>query len=108
MITITDNIENHLDTVKSLFTDYAEWMDYELCFDGFSEEMTNLRPFSRIRWLGGSPCSGKSSVSTMLSRRSRLDLYQVDDALRGQMARIIPDQHPALSSWLAASCDGRN
>ena len=60
-----------------------------------------------MRWLGGSPCAGKSSVSTLLSEQFGLSLYQVDYQLRGQMDRLDPARHPALSAWLAASCDER-
>lgn len=62
---------------------------------------------THIRWLGGSPCSGKSSVSRLLSERLELSLYQVDFQLREQMDRLDPERHPALSAWMAATCDER-
>ena len=60
-----------------------------------------------ILWIGGSPCAGKSSVSTLLAERFDFQLYRVDFALRSQMDRIDPDLHPTLSRWLTATCDQR-
>lgn len=58
-------------------------------------------------WLGGSPCSGKSSISRRLARRHGLRIYSVDEALPGHLARLDPHLHPSLSAWVAASWDDR-
>lgn len=63
--------------------------------------------FDNTFWIGGSPCAGKSSVSALLASRYNLEIYQVDFELRSQIDRIDPIRHPALSGWLAASCDQR-
>lgn len=34
--------QSHLDEVRTLFKEYAEWMNYELCFDSFEKEMADL------------------------------------------------------------------
>ena len=42
MLTITDQITDHLSAVRFLFKEYAEWMEHELCFEGFAQELENL------------------------------------------------------------------
>jgi 2-phosphoglycerate kinase len=72
-----------------------------------AEVDTNRSLAVNILWIGGSPCSGKSSVSDLLANQYDLQLYRVDDALRHQLPRIVPARHPTLSAWLAASGDER-
>ena len=62
---------------------------------------------NRVFWLGGSPCSGKSSISEILARRFDLDIYHVDEAFEAHRQRINPAQQPALSKWLASSWNDR-
>ena len=61
----------------------------------------------KIFWLGGSPCSGKSSISEMLASRFDLDVYHVDDAFEIQTQSLNPEQQPNLSRWLASSWNER-
>ena len=63
--------------------------------------------FENVFWLGGSPCSGKSSVSRILAQRFHLDLFSVDEALPRQLPRLHPDLHPCLTRWLQLSWDER-
>ncbi|KAA3636254.1 MAG: GNAT family N-acetyltransferase [Calditrichaeota bacterium] len=42
MLKITDKISEHLSAVRLLFKEYAEWMDHDLCFEGFADELENL------------------------------------------------------------------
>ena len=70
-------------------------------------EPVNPQDLAHIYWLGGSPCSGKSSISRRLARRSGLGLYSVDEALPGHLARLDPHRHPTLDAWVAASWDDR-
>jgi 2-phosphoglycerate kinase len=74
---------------------------------GASVAMHSPHRHDNVLWIGGSPCSGKSSVSALLAERFGLQLYLVDYALRDQMDRINPDLHPTLSRWLADTCDQR-
>jgi 2-phosphoglycerate kinase len=61
----------------------------------------------RVFWLGGSPCSGKSSISEVLARRFDLDIYHVDEAFETHRQRFSPGQQPALSKWLNSSWNDR-
>lgn len=61
----------------------------------------------KVFWVGGSPCSGKSSISEILARRFDLDIYHVDEAFETQRQRLNPAQQPALSKWLASSWNER-
>ena len=60
-----------------------------------------------VFWLGGSPCSGKSSISLILASRFDLDVYHVDDAFETHTQRLDPVHHPALTKWRESSWDER-
>ena len=60
-----------------------------------------------VFWLGGSPCSGKSSISLILASRFDLDVYHVDDAFETHTQRLDPVHHPALTKWRDSSWDER-
>jgi len=58
-------------------------------------------------WLGGSPCSGKSSISLILASRFDLDVYHVDETFETHTQRLDPVHHPALTKWCNSSWDER-
>jgi hypothetical protein len=58
-------------------------------------------------WLGGSPCSGKSSISQMLSSRYDLHLYSVDEAFSRHSQSLDPTRQPALYHWAELSWNER-
>ena len=60
-----------------------------------------------VFWLGGSPCSGKSSMSELIARRFGLDVYHVDKAFEVHSQRFDPIRHPTLTKWLASSWNQR-
>jgi cell division septation protein DedD len=60
-----------------------------------------------VFWLGGSPCAGKSSISTVLANRFDLDLYRVDEAFDEHVPRLDAEIQPALVKWCAASWNER-
>jgi len=53
-----------------------------------------------VRWLGGSPCSGKSSITELLTVRNGVRVYHVDEAFRDYIRRICPECHPLTHKWL--------
>ena len=53
-----------------------------------------------IRWLGGSPCSGKSSIADRLSDRLGIHVYHVDEAFNDYVRRISAQQHPVTYKWV--------
>jgi len=52
--------------------------------------------FSQAYILGGSPCSGKSTIAERLSSQYRLQYYKVDDHEREHTRRCRPDRHPVM------------
>ena len=60
-----------------------------------------------VFWLGGSPCSGKSSISEIIARRFGLDVYRVDEAFESHAQRFDPLRHPALTKWSKSSWNQR-
>lgn len=55
--------------------------------------------------LGGSPCSGKSTVAAQLAAQFGLDTYKVDDHDAAHMARCRPAQQPVMCRYAAMSWD---
>lgn len=53
----------------------------------------------RVYWLGGSPCSGKSSVADLLHERYGIAVYPIDDALREHYGPFNPRTQPCLYRW---------
>jgi hypothetical protein len=54
---------------------------------------------ARVFWLGGSPCSGKSTVATALAMRHGLRVYSADDHFERHCAAADPRTQPSLA-WL--------
>ena len=62
---------------------------------------------SRVFWLGGSPCAGKSSIGKILAKRFCLDVYHVDEAFDLHLQQIDAAQQPALMKWRESSWNQR-
>ncbi len=62
---------------------------------------------AHVLWLGGTPCSGKSSVARWLVERYDVQLYHYDKHERRHMANCLPAQHPELSAYAAMDMDMR-
>lgn len=60
-----------------------------------------------VLWLGGTPCSGKSSVARYLVATHPPHYYHYDRHERAHIARRDPAQHPALHAYEALSNDER-
>ncbi len=54
------------------------------------------RDLEHVLWIGGSPCSGKSSVAEMLASRYGLAMYRCDDAFFEHEKRVDPAIHPTF------------
>ena len=61
----------------------------------------------KVFWLGGSPCSGKSSISEILAGRFDLDVYHVDEGFETHRQGLNPARQPNLTKWLASSWNER-
>jgi len=62
---------------------------------------------SHVYWLGGSPCSGKSSLSEILAAQFNLAVYHVDEAYNRHAEKFEPSRHPAMCSWLGMGWEAR-
>jgi 2-phosphoglycerate kinase len=65
------------------------------------------RQLEGVFWLGGSPCSGKSSISEIIASRFGLDVYHVDGAFESHAQRFDPLRQPALTKWSKSSWNQR-
>ncbi len=59
----------------------------------------------QVIWIGGSPCSGKSSISRILAECCGLSLYAVDDSLPRFVPHLDPQRHPTLIRWTSTAWD---
>ena len=57
------------------------------------------RLFSQTYILGGSPCSGKSTIAERLSSEFNLSYYKVDDHEREHSNRCHPEHHPVMYKY---------
>ncbi|MBN1976681.1 MAG: hypothetical protein JW918_04690 [Anaerolineae bacterium] len=51
---------------------------------------------AHVLWMGGSPCSGKSSIAEMLAEKYGLRVYRCDDAFWEHAKRVDPVAHPTF------------
>lgn len=52
-----------------------------------------------VFWMGGSPCSGKSSMATLLAERYDVTVYSVDATLHNHVPHLTPARQPMLYKW---------
>lgn len=62
---------------------------------------------AHVLWLGGTPCSGKTSVAKRLVERHGLQYYHYDKQENQHIARSYPEQHPFMCEHTAISMDER-
>jgi hypothetical protein len=55
--------------------------------------------FSQAYILGGSPCSGKSTIAKRLSRQYQMQYYKVDDHENAHARKVQPDRHPVMDRY---------
>ena len=54
------------------------------------------RDLEHVLWIGGAPCSGKSSIAEMLASKYGLAVYRCDDAFFEHEKRVDPNIHPTF------------
>jgi hypothetical protein len=54
---------------------------------------------SHVFWIGGFPCSGKSSIATMLAEAYDFHVYHVDEAFEEHRQRVTVAKQPMLHKW---------
>jgi 2-phosphoglycerate kinase len=60
---------------------------------------------AHILWMGGSPCSGKSSIAAILAEQYGLRTYHVDEAYQEHRQRFVPAKHPCMHKWTTTPWD---
>jgi hypothetical protein len=65
-------------------------------------------PLRHVRWIGGAPLAGKTTVSRILAGKFDLKLYNLDwHHVRDHLHRIDPERHPRMYALKDASLDER-
>jgi hypothetical protein len=60
-----------------------------------------------VYWIGGGSGTGKSQVAHQLAQEFGLRVYGTDEAMAGHVARMSPEESPALAAFLAMDMDER-
>ncbi len=55
---------------------------------------------SKAYFIGGSPCSGKSTVAKFLVDKYNFVYYKIDDYEREHLNRSNPKEHPVMQKWV--------
>ena len=64
-----------------------------------------IQDLAHVFWMGGSPCSGKSSIAELLSRRHELQYYQCDGAFAEHGRRVSALGQPTFHKLLSMTWD---
>lgn len=56
---------------------------------------------TKLRWIIGGACSGKSTICRAVSERTGIPVYDMDEAVFGRW-RFDLDRHPATTAWFMA------
>jgi len=56
-------------------------------------------------FIGGSPCSGKSTISEILSTKYDLEYLKIDNYEQEHIEKASPEQHPIMYKWSQMSWD---
>ena len=58
------------------------------------------KDLSQVFWIGGTACSGKTTIAGMLSQKHKLRVYHRDDHQREHLMRATPENQPTLhKAW---------
>lgn len=57
---------------------------------------TCRKELAHVFWVGGSPCSGKSSITQILADEHGLNVYRCDDAYWEHAKRVAPVEQPTF------------
>ncbi len=60
-----------------------------------------------VLWIGGAPCTGKSTIGRALADAHRRPLYGVDEGFEAHVAQLDPHHQPALTHWLSLTWEER-
>ena len=61
--------------------------------------------FFPIFWLGGAPCSGKSTLARLLVEAYDLRFYSIDEQFGAHLSRFSPVNHPTMTRWTSTPWD---
>jgi 2-phosphoglycerate kinase len=64
-----------------------------------------LTSYPHVCWIGGSPCSGKSSIAANLAATHGMRVYDCDEAYERHRPLVTPRQQPVFHRLAHATCD---
>ena len=75
--------------------------------EGMRDPTSVREELSRVYWVGGGSCAGKSSVARRLADRYGLHLYATDDAMTEHARRSTPEDSSLLREFIKMGMDER-
>ena len=66
---------------------------------GGNNQEQNYTSLQHVLWMGGSPCSGKSSIADILSTQYDVEVYHVDEAFVEYIPDFTPEVFPVNFKW---------
>ena len=60
---------------------------------------------SKTYVIGGSPCSGKSTMAEMIAHNHNIKYFKIDDYERKHLEKSNPEKHPVMYQWSQMSWD---
>jgi len=62
---------------------------------------------AHVRWLGGAPGAGKSTIASRLAAEYGIPVYRTDETLRRHVGLATPDRHPLAMAFVGMDMDER-
>ena len=60
---------------------------------------------TKTYFIGGSPCSGKSTIAEMIANNFDMKYFKIDDYERKHLEKSRPEDHPVMYQWSQMSWD---
>jgi hypothetical protein len=64
-----------------------------------NEAIHGAQPLGHVLWIGGTPCSGKTSIAKLLAEAYQLQVYHCDDAFETHKLRMLATRKLLTISW---------
>lgn len=72
---------------------------------GLSKHSTQNESLADVFWIGGSPCSGKSTIAEWLTEKYSFTYYNCDAAYSSHVSRCRPELQPVMTKVKKLSLD---
>ncbi|MEO7908170.1 MAG: hypothetical protein ABIV47_00840, partial [Roseiflexaceae bacterium] len=64
-----------------------------------NEDIRSAQQLGQVLWIGGTPCSGKTSIAKLLSETYKLQVYHCDEAFETHKLHMSATHKLLTISW---------